>query len=68
MAVREIKNPDSLKMNVFMKDGREFLGCDLTLKPMGETERAVGFWHNDVIKMVPLVDVLHVEFYEELED
>lgn len=65
MAVKEVENPNNLKMNVFMKDGREFLGCDLTPKPMGDTERSVGFWHENAIKVVPLRDVLHYEFYED---
>ena len=64
MAVRELANSDDLKMNVVMKDGREFLGCDLAPKPQGEAERVVAFWTDGAMRMVPLQDVLHVDFYD----
>lgn len=63
MAVKELVSND-LKMNVAMKDGREFLGCDVAPKPQGEAERVVGFWYEGAIRMVPLQDVLHVDFYD----
>ena len=64
MAVKELANSDDSKMNVAMKDGREFLGCDVVPKPQGNTERVVAFWHEGSIRMVPLQDVLHVDFYD----
>lgn len=64
MAVKELANSDDLKMNVAMKDGREFFGCDVAPKPQGEAERVVAFWHEGAIRMVPLQDVLHVDFYD----
>ena len=63
MAVREIKNLNDLKANVVMKDGREFLGCDIT--PQGAADRVVSFWNDGAIRMVPLQDVLHVDYYED---
>jgi hypothetical protein len=64
MAVKKLANSDDLKMNVVMKDGREFLGCDVAPKPQGEAERVVAFWNDGAIRMVPLQDVLHVDFYD----
>ena len=68
MAVKtweELQNSDDLKVNVVMKDGREFLGCDVPPKPLGGSERVVAFWNwNGAIRMVPLQDVLHVDIYD----
>jgi len=46
-----------MKINVYLKDGREFLGCDLTDRPMGETERFVSFWQEESIYIVPLGEI-----------
>ena len=64
MAVREFGSLDDLKMDVVMKDGREFLGCDVAPKPQGEAEMVVAFWNEGAMRMVPLQDVLHVDFYD----
>lgn len=68
MAVRNLDDGETLKMNVVMKDGREFLGCDAAPKPQGEAERVVGFWYENAIRMVPLQDVLYVDFYNDTPD
>lgn len=66
MAVRELKNPEGIKMNVVMKDGREFLGCDSPPTPLCENDGlAVAFWHEGALRIVPLQDVLHVDFYTD---
>lgn len=65
MALRDALSGELIKMDVVMKDGREFIGCDVPPKPQGETELVVGFWLDDnVLRMVPLQDVLHVDYYK----
>jgi len=67
MAIREMKNEAYLKMNVVLKDGREFLGCDVPPKPFGDLERAVLFWVDDAIRVVPLEDVRQVDLYSDAD-
>jgi hypothetical protein len=67
MAIREMKNEAYLKMNVVMKDGREFLGCDITLRPFGDSERIVSFWVDGAIRVVPLEDVRQVDLYSDAD-
>jgi hypothetical protein len=67
MAIREMQNKGCLKMNVVMKDGREFLGCDIPLRPFGDSERVVSFWVDDAIRVVPLEDVRQVDLYSDAD-
>ena len=67
MAIREMKNEAYLKMNVVLKDGREFLGCDVPPKPFGDLERAVSFWVDGAIRVVPLEDVRQVDLYSDAD-
>ena len=54
------KQLETLKLNVYLKDSREFLGCDATPKPFGETESVVAFWQAGSIHLVPLSEVREV--------
>jgi hypothetical protein len=51
---------ENLKLNVYLKDGREFLGCDTGTKPFGETESIVAFWQDERIYMIPMTQVKEV--------
>ena len=62
MAVKLLENNDTLKMNIVMKDGREFLGCDVAA---ATTDALVAFWNDNAVRMVPVQDVLHIDFYNE---
>lgn len=62
MAVKLLENNDTLKMNIVMKDGREFLGCDVAASA---TDALVAFWNDNAVRMVPVQDVLHIDFYNE---
>jgi hypothetical protein len=51
---------ETLTLNVYLKDGREFLGCDTTSKPFGETESVVAFWQDGSLRLVPISQVREV--------
>ena len=61
-----IKNPTpkqlaTLKLNVYLKDGRQFLGCDTTAQPFGgERNNVVGFWQDEALFTVPMSEVREV--------
>ena len=59
--IKEPKNMQSLKLNVFLKNGTSYLNKDTTPKPFGEMERVVGFWDEDMIIMIPMEQVYRVE-------
>ena len=60
--VKEPVNRENMKVNVFLKDGTELLGKDVTPQPMGEHERVVSFWDGDVIKVYPFDLVERLEY------
>jgi hypothetical protein len=65
-----IKDPSeeqlqNLKLNVTLKDGREFLGCDTTPNPMGKYDRVVAIWQNEAVLILPLSEVKEVAMYFE---
>jgi hypothetical protein len=53
----QLKN---LTLNVYLKDGREFLGCNVTPKPFGDNENCVSFWQEESLYMVPMPEVKEV--------
>lgn len=70
---REFKTKN-LKMNVVMKDGREFLGCDTTINDFGRHHsithfdfalfgHTITFWNDGVVRLVNVSDVQYVDFY-----
>lgn len=66
--IRHFVDTSNLKLNVVMKDGREFSGCDISERPQGQYETVVSFWWGDVLRAVPLNDVFHFEYYEEASE
>jgi hypothetical protein len=53
---------DKLQMNVFMKDGKDFIGCDLPQNPFN-VQGLVSFWIDDVCHAVPIADTKRIELY-----
>jgi len=51
---------DTLKLNVYLKDGREYLECDTTPKPFGEHDRIVAFWYAGALYCIPMSEVRQV--------
>jgi hypothetical protein len=65
MAIKDIDTGANIKINVVMKNGLEYLGCDIPSRPLSESERAFAFWYENAVRMVPLQDVLWVEYHED---
>ncbi len=63
MAIKEFVYTETTKMNIIMKDGREFLGCDLVTQ--GANQTILAFWYENAVRMVPLQDILMVDMYNE---
>ena len=62
-----IRTPDekevaSMKINVLLKNGQEFLNKDLTEEPITDKERFVGFWDGDKIKVYPTSEIARIEY------
>ena len=61
-----IKDPTNLntaKINVYLRDGRSCLGCDIPSKPMGEHDRFVSFWFQRALRVIPLDLVKEIKIY-----
>lgn len=52
-------------MDVFMKDGTSFIGCDYPSEPISNPRDVVCFWLNNGLRVVPISDVKHVVFRDE---
>ena len=50
---------ENLKLNVYLKDGRKFLGCDVPPKPFGEgsSMSCVSFWQEESLYYIPMSEV-----------
>jgi hypothetical protein len=62
-----VKNPtqeqlETLKLNVYLKDGREFLGCDVPQNPFGDgaSMKGVSFWQEESLYYIPMSEVREV--------
>lgn len=71
MAVRDLKNPNNLKITVLTKKRKHrnaemFSGCDMPSDPFG-INGCVSFWDNltNRIRVIPLRNVEYFEMYEE---
>lgn len=51
---------DRLTLNVYLKDGREFLGCDTTVRPFGDNSTSVAFWQEESLYIVSMTEVKEV--------
>jgi len=61
-SITNFLDEESLKVNIIMKDGVEFLGVDL----VGDTnEHVVGFAWDVGIRMVNRADVKYIDWYLE---
>lgn len=53
---------ETLKLNVYLKNGRKFLGCDVPPEPFGEGLNAngVSFWQQESLYYIPMSEVREV--------
>jgi hypothetical protein len=66
MAYRATPNLASCRVNVVMKNGTKYLGCDLAEN--NSPNAVVTFWFDNAIRIVPLQDVLYADIYEDKYD
>lgn len=63
--VKDFSDASKLTVTVETLDGTRYENCDITSRPMGSYERVIGFWHNDVVRIIPLHRVKYFEYIEE---
>jgi len=63
-SVRSLSSDDNLVMDVKLKNGEIFKGCDITTSLLGQHEQMVSIWVGDKIRMFPMCDVEFCEMYE----
>ena len=62
--IKSFPTETNLCANVTLKDGREFLNCDLPTHPFGEHSAFVSFWHNGALLFIPPNDVKELAIFE----
>lgn len=62
MAIKDITGTENIKINVILRDGTQFIGKDITPKPMGEHDRVISFWDERKLKAYPLDLVEYFEY------
>jgi len=65
--IKEAENAETIRINVVLKDGTEFLAKDIPAQPLGEHETLVSFWHRGVLRIHPMSEVKYFEFTFEKE-
>ena len=61
----KLKVNQKAKTNVYLKDGEEYLGKDITSKPMGDNDRFMSFWESGGIVIIPMDLIKRAEIYFE---
>ena len=52
---------ETMRLNVFLKNGDRFLGKDTTNLPLGDNECTVCFWEEDILMIFPMEQVERLE-------
>lgn len=60
--IRKFKNEENLQMNVFLKNKKKYLNCDMTTA--GETVGVCKFWFEDTLMIIPWSEISRVEIFE----
>lgn len=63
--IKDIKDLNGIKLNVFLKDGTDYLGKDIPSRPFGDNERYVAFWVDGAITLIPMDLVKRIEMFNE---
>jgi hypothetical protein len=61
--LKNFANEDTLQMDVFLKSGGKYLGCDMSTS--AETVGVCKFWKDDVFIIIPWDEIKRVEVYQE---
>ena len=65
MALREFPEASNLVMDVILKDGPNYFGCDIPKKPFGDNERVISIWSDDMILVFPMEEVRCIRLYDK---
>lgn len=65
MATRNPDRKDNFVVDVYLKTGETFIGKDIPVRPMGETENVISFWNDDELYIIPMNDVQKVILRED---
>ena len=55
------------KVNVFLKDGMKYLGCNIPARCVSEQEHWITFWNAECLIQVPRENILRIEIFFEKE-
>ncbi len=59
---RNFENDTSLQMNVFLKDGTEYMNCDLSVA--SETVGVCKFWRGSIMTIIPWDEIKRVDIFD----
>ena len=60
--IKNFEQDAPLLMNVFLKDGTEYLNCDLSVA--AETSGVCKFWRGDIMTIVPWDEIKRVDIFD----
>ncbi len=64
------ENEESMKISIFLRNGKQLIERDITQSPFGDNERFVGCWSNDrnVIEVFPMSQIEKIELVFDSEE
>lgn len=65
--IKEFKRHSHLKVNVVMKTGKEYTGCNMKSNAIIDG-RFFSFWLGEALRMVPIEDISYIDIYEDLSE
>lgn len=64
MAVKSFKKAHNIKVNIILRDGKEYLGCDVPVDPLPEY-KLIRFWQDNALINIPMDLVKEFALYED---
>lgn len=60
--IKNFENEASLQMNVILKDGTEYMNCDLSVA--ADTIGVCKFWRGNIMTIVPWDEIKRVDIFD----
>ncbi len=60
--IREPKNENCVKINVYLKSGETFIDKDIPANLMGNNDQIISFWYGNILRLYPLSEVKYFEY------
>ena len=64
----DVEEIESLVIDVYLKDGQEYIGCDITQQFLGENETLLSFWVGNEVIIKPMDEVKGIKMRSIKED